>query len=153
MARGRRGPGFDSRPRHLNFQRLVISCFQVAIRLKYRWSDVNPQYNQPLQRFLSNRTIYFRDVKHSSKIVIMRIFREPEVLSKIRELLNIFPNKHLTFLCIVGFILYFLYCYKNLTPQIFLMFYFFHGSFFFFWLFFLSIYFIIYFFILSFYFF
>ena len=131
MARGPRGPGFDSRPRHLNFQRLVISCFQVAIWLKNRWSDVNPQYNQPLQRFLSNCTIYFRDVKHSPKIVIMRIFREPEVLSKIRELLKVFPNRHLTFLCIVGFILYFLYCYKNLTPQIFLMFYFFHGSFFF----------------------
>ena len=26
---------------------IVISCFQVAIWLKYRWSDVNPQYNQP----------------------------------------------------------------------------------------------------------
>ena len=43
---GARGPGFDSRTRHLNFQRLVISCFQVAIWLKYQWSDVNPQYNQ-----------------------------------------------------------------------------------------------------------
>ena len=31
-----RGPGFDSRPCHLNFQRLVISCFQVAIWLKKR---------------------------------------------------------------------------------------------------------------------
>ena len=31
-----RGPGFDSRPRHLNFQRLVISCFQVEIWLKDR---------------------------------------------------------------------------------------------------------------------
>ena len=47
LACGARGPGFDSRPRHLNFQRLVISCFQVATWLKYRWSDVNPQYNQP----------------------------------------------------------------------------------------------------------
>ena len=44
---GARGPEFDSRHRHLNFQRLVISCFQVAIWLKYRQSDVNPQYNQP----------------------------------------------------------------------------------------------------------
>ena len=44
---GARGPGFDSRSRQLNFQRLVISCFQVTIWLKYRWSDVNPQYNQP----------------------------------------------------------------------------------------------------------
>ena len=43
----KRGPGFNSRPRHLNFPRLVISCFQVAIWLKYRCSDVNPQYNQP----------------------------------------------------------------------------------------------------------
>ena len=43
---GARGPGFDPRPRHLNFQRLVISSFQVAIWLKYRWNDVNPQYKQ-----------------------------------------------------------------------------------------------------------
>ena len=42
-----RGPGFDSRPRHLNFQRLVISCLQIVIWLKYRWSDLNPQYNKP----------------------------------------------------------------------------------------------------------
>ena len=41
-----RGPRFDTRPRHLKFERLVISCFQVAIWLKYCWSDVNPQYNQ-----------------------------------------------------------------------------------------------------------
>ena len=34
LACGARGPGFDSRPRHLNFQRLVISCFQVEIWLK-----------------------------------------------------------------------------------------------------------------------
>ena len=47
LACGARWPGFDSRPRHLNFQRLVISCFQIAIWLKYHWSDVNPQYNQP----------------------------------------------------------------------------------------------------------
>ena len=33
---GARGPVFDSRPRHLNFQRLVISCFQVEIWLKDR---------------------------------------------------------------------------------------------------------------------
>ena len=36
LACGARGPGFDSRPRHLNFQRLVISCFQVEIWLKDR---------------------------------------------------------------------------------------------------------------------
>ena len=36
LACGARGPGFDSRPRHLNFQRLVISCFQVKIWLKDR---------------------------------------------------------------------------------------------------------------------
>ena len=34
--------------------RLVISCFQV--RLKYRWSDVNPQYNQPIN--ISNSYIF-----------------------------------------------------------------------------------------------
>ena len=36
LACGARGPGFDSRPRHLNFQRLVISCYQVEIWLKDR---------------------------------------------------------------------------------------------------------------------
>ena len=36
LACGARGPGFDSRPRHLDFQRLVISCFQVEIWLKDR---------------------------------------------------------------------------------------------------------------------
>ena len=36
LACGARGPGFDSRPCHLNFQRLVISCFQVEIWLKDR---------------------------------------------------------------------------------------------------------------------
>ena len=34
LACGARRPGFASRPRHLNFQRLVISCFQVEIWLK-----------------------------------------------------------------------------------------------------------------------
>ena len=36
LACGARGPGFDSPPRHLDFQRLVISCFQVEIWLKDR---------------------------------------------------------------------------------------------------------------------
>ena len=36
LACGARGPGFDSRPRHLNFVRLVISSFQVKIWLKDR---------------------------------------------------------------------------------------------------------------------
>ena len=36
LACGARGPGFKSRSRHLNFQRLVISCFQVEIWLKDR---------------------------------------------------------------------------------------------------------------------
>ena len=36
LACGARGPGFVSPPRHLNFQRLVISCFQVEIWLKDR---------------------------------------------------------------------------------------------------------------------
>ena len=47
LACGARGPGFDPRPRHLNFQRLVISCFQVEIWLKERKIDINPQNNQP----------------------------------------------------------------------------------------------------------
>ena len=54
LACGARWPGFNSRPRHLNFHRLVISCFQVAIWLKYRWSDVNPQHNQPTNRKNTN---------------------------------------------------------------------------------------------------
>ena len=41
-----RGPGFDSRLA-LRFQRLVIPCFQVAIWLKDRLSNINPQTNQP----------------------------------------------------------------------------------------------------------
>ena len=36
LACGARGPEFDSWPRYLNFQRLVISCFQVEIWLKDR---------------------------------------------------------------------------------------------------------------------
>ena len=36
LACGARVTGFDSRPRHLDFQRLVISCFQVEIWLKDR---------------------------------------------------------------------------------------------------------------------
>ena len=36
LACGARGPGFDFPPRHLNFQRLVISCFQVETWLKDR---------------------------------------------------------------------------------------------------------------------
>ena len=47
LACGARGSGFDPRPRHLNFQRLVISCFQVEIWLKDRLIDGNPQNNQP----------------------------------------------------------------------------------------------------------
>ena len=47
-----RGPGFHSRPRHLNFQRLVISCFQFEIWLKDRWINVNPQNNQPTNLML-----------------------------------------------------------------------------------------------------
>ena len=31
----------------LQFQRVVIIFFQVAILVKYRWSDVHPQNNQP----------------------------------------------------------------------------------------------------------
>ena len=55
LACGARGPGFDFRPRHLDFQRFVISCFQFAIWLKYRWSDVNPQYNKPT----TNQQVYY----------------------------------------------------------------------------------------------
>ena len=47
---------FDSRPRHLNFQRLVISCFQVEIWLKDRLIDVNPQNNQPTNIYICSYT-------------------------------------------------------------------------------------------------
>ena len=46
LACGARGTGFDSRS-PLQFQRLVISCFQVTICLKYCSSGVNPQNYQP----------------------------------------------------------------------------------------------------------
>ena len=49
LACGARGPGIDSRPRHLNFQKLVISCFQVEIWLKDCLIDNKPQNNQPKQ--------------------------------------------------------------------------------------------------------
>ena len=45
FACGARGPRFDSQL-PLQVQRLVIYCFQVAIWLKDRLSDVNPQSNQ-----------------------------------------------------------------------------------------------------------
>ena len=69
---GARGKGFDFRPRHLNFQRLVISCFQVAIWLKYRWSDVNPfkiqtttnQHYKGIWKVLHIRTLYKWDSLH-----------------------------------------------------------------------------------------
>ena len=69
---GTRGPGFDSRPSHLNFQRLVISCFQVAIWLKYR--DVHPQHNlnQPIllcvqYRFTCIQICYTKQLKYKIK--------------------------------------------------------------------------------------
>ena len=49
LACGVKGPGFDSRPGHLNFQRLVISCFQsrdkAEIPLKRRKSSIQPTTN------------------------------------------------------------------------------------------------------------
>ena len=57
LACGARGPGFDSRPRHLNFQRLVISCFQVEIWLKDSLIDVIPQNNQPTK---AKEDIFFK---------------------------------------------------------------------------------------------
>ena len=42
---GARGPRFDSPPRHLNFRDWLTPASKVW--LKYRLSDVNPQYNQP----------------------------------------------------------------------------------------------------------
>ena len=47
LACGARGPGFDSPPRHLNFQRLVISCFQVEIWLKIAKSTLIKNNQQP----------------------------------------------------------------------------------------------------------
>ena len=45
LAEQEAGVRFPTSP--LEFQGLVISCFQVATWLKYHWSDVNSQYNQP----------------------------------------------------------------------------------------------------------
>ena len=88
LACGARGPGFDSRPRHLNFQRLAISCFQVVIRLKYHWSDVNPQYNQQTNlEFdvvkiwdieLSSFVDCFASMSISYKHILLQICREAE---------------------------------------------------------------------------
>ena len=39
-------------PRHLNFQRSVISCFQVEIWLKDRYIDVNSQNIQRTNYFI-----------------------------------------------------------------------------------------------------
>ena len=45
LAEQRAGVRFPVSP--IEFQRwFIISCFQVVIWLKCRWSDVNPQYNQ-----------------------------------------------------------------------------------------------------------
>ena len=74
------GPGFDSRPRHMNFQRFVISCFQVEIRLKDRSIDVNPQTtNQPTK----NKEEY--NVKTSENDVRYNSFNREE-MEKSREL-------------------------------------------------------------------
>ena len=75
LACGARGPGFDSLPRHLDFQRLVISCFQVAIWLKYRYSDVILYTtNQPLFdrrfRFVDNRVVGDNLLETSLRILI-----------------------------------------------------------------------------------
>ena len=49
-------------PRHLNFQRLVISCFQVAIWLKYHWkrrkSSILPTNNQLMRSLLPSSSCW-----------------------------------------------------------------------------------------------
>ena len=42
-----RDPGLDSRPRHFNFKDWLSPASMSRYGLKYRYSDVNPQYNQP----------------------------------------------------------------------------------------------------------
>ena len=46
LACGARGPGFDSRPRHFNFQKLVISCFQVEIWLIFKIAKAKEKYRR-----------------------------------------------------------------------------------------------------------
>ena len=40
----------------------IFSCFQVAIWLKYRWSDLNPQYNQPTIRWTKTNDSNWKNV-------------------------------------------------------------------------------------------
>ena len=40
----------------------IFSCVQVAIWLKYRWSDVNPQYNQPTIRWTKTNDSNWKNV-------------------------------------------------------------------------------------------
>ena len=60
MACGARGPGFDSRLRHLNFQRLVYlllpSRDMVEIPLKRRKSSIQPT-NQPTSKLILLRKL------------------------------------------------------------------------------------------------
>ena len=42
----------------LKFQKLDISCFQFAILLKYRLSDANPQYSQPIKQWIIYHITY-----------------------------------------------------------------------------------------------
>ena len=73
MRSKRSGVRFPFSP--LRFQRLVISCFQVAIWLKYRLSDINPQINHQttvsktrlLSYDLSLFAIHYYDVTLSNR--------------------------------------------------------------------------------------
>ena len=70
LACGARGPGFDSRPRHSNFQRLVISCFQVKIWLKDRSIDINPQNNQPTNQQYTRKHICSENYRHVPVVTV-----------------------------------------------------------------------------------
>ena len=58
-----------------------ISCFQVAIWLKYRTSDVNPQYNQPTSN---------KNPKGKLKWIIMA---KKNNLTYHQSVISFFPNK------------------------------------------------------------
>ena len=62
LASRARGPGFDSRSRHLN----VRDWLSPATKSRFGWNtacDVNPQCNQPMQPFFSNLFFIFQRFK------------------------------------------------------------------------------------------
>ena len=96
LACGARGPGFDSRPRHLNFQKLVISCFLVEIWLKDCWIDVHPQ------KTINQQTIELKLLPNCAIIEVMSHYLEvwATVSRHILDNLNILQGRYPLRLCL-----------------------------------------------------